>query len=86
MMERNIHHQGKIPSRTFVSAVERSKIDGKWSTSFETWRGVPGQEYMVHRATSASLFETEDAAYAAGDRALDLLQQSDRFPNMCEVW
>ena len=86
MIERNIHIQGKIPSRTCQAAPVYSKVVGKWSTVFETWKGIPGIEAMVHRVTSAALFDTEDAAYAAGDRALDMLQAKDQFPNMCEAW
>ncbi len=86
MIERNVHHQGKIPSRTCAAAPEYSKVAGKWSAAFETWRGIPGDEYKVTTITSGALFDTEEAAYSAADRALDTLQQTDKFPNMCEVW
>ncbi len=86
MIERNVHHQGKVPRRTCLAAPEFSKHSGKWSASFEMWAGEPGAEYMAASVTSGALFESEDAAWAAGDRALDLLQATDKFPNMCEVW
>ena len=86
MIERNVHHRGKTPSRTFLADVEYSTLGGKWSVRFETYLGIPGSENMVRAVTSAPLFNTEDEAYAAGDRALDLLQATDAFPNMCVPW
>ena len=86
MIQRNIHHAGKIPRRTCGAAPVYSKHAGKWSASFEMWAGLPGDEYMASSCTSGALFDTEDAAYAATDRALDCLQQTDKFPNMCEIW
>jgi len=86
MIQRNVHHQGKRPTRTCLAKPEFSKHVAKWSAHFEVWAGVPGDEYMVTSITSAALFDTEDAAYAAGDRALDVLQATDKFPNMCEVF
>ena len=86
MIERNVHHQGKVPSRTCLAAPVFSKVVGAWSTVFETWRGIPGSEYRVSSITTGALFETEDAAYAAGDRALDMLQNTGKFPNMCEAF
>lgn len=84
MIERNVHHQGKVPSRTCVVTPEFCKHNSKWSAAFETWRGVPGDEYMVTSCTSGALFATEDDAYAAADRALDTLQATGKYPNMCE--
>ena len=84
MIQRNIHHAGKTPSRTCLAAPVQKAHTGKWCASFEIWRGIPGDEYMVASATSAALFDTEQEAYEAGDRALDVLQATDKFPNMCE--
>jgi len=86
MIERNIHHQGKVPSRTCAGSPVLNKWNGKWCASFETWRGIPGDEYLVTKVTSGAFFDDEDAAYAATDRALDVLQATDKFPNMCESW
>ena len=86
MIQRNIHHQGKRPARTCQAAPEFSKHAGKWSASFQTWAGEPGDEYMVTSCTSGAFFDTEDAAYEAGDRALDCLQATGQYPNMCEVF
>ena len=86
MIERNVHHQGKVPSRTCASAPLFSKVTGKWSACFETWRGIPGDEYLVTRASSGSFFDSEDHALAAAHRALDTLQETGKYPNMCEVF
>lgn len=86
MIERNVHHTGKIPSRTCIAASEFSEVTGKWSAAFETWRGIPGDEYKVTSCTSASLFATEADADTAAGRALDVLQTTDKFPNMCELF
>ena len=85
-IQRNIHHAGKIPRRTCIGAPEWSKHCGKWSAHFEVWAGIPGDEYIVTKITSGALFPTEDDAYAAADRALDVLQATDKFPNMCELF
>ena len=86
MIQRNVHHQARTPSRTCQVSPMYNERAGKWSASFETWRGIPGDEYRAVGVTSGALFDTEDAAYSAGDRALDVLQATDKFPNMCEVW
>jgi len=60
--------------------------DGKWSTVLENYGGTPGDEYLHSTFTSAAVWETEDQALDGGDRALDTLEQTGRYPNMCEVW
>lgn len=84
MIQRNVHHAGKRPTRTCLARPEFSKHGAKWSAHFEVWAGLPGDEYMVTSITSGALFDTEDAAYEAGGRALDVLQETGKFPNMCE--
>lgn len=86
MIQRNIHHDGKRPARTCIAAPEFSKYVGKWSAAFQTWAGIPGDEYMVASCTSGALFDNEEAAYAAADRALDVLQATGKYPNMCEMF
>jgi hypothetical protein len=86
MIERNVHHEGQRPSRTCLAEPTRNTRTGKWAAAFETWAGEPGDEYLAYSATSAPLFETEDAAYEAGARALDVLQATGKWPNLCEVF
>lgn len=84
MIQRNVHHQAKTPSWTCQVAPVLNERVGKWSVRFETWRGIPGDEYLATSCTTGALFDTEAEAYAAGERALDVLEATDRFPNMCE--
>lgn len=84
MIQRNVHHQGRTPSRTCQVAPAYYARINKWSCRLETWRGIPGDEYMATSCTSGALFDTETEAYGAGDRALDVLQATGKFPNMCE--
>ncbi len=87
MIQRNVHHQGKRPTRTALVAPEYSKHANKWSAAFETWATPDvGDDYMVASCTSGALFDTAAEAYEAGGRALDALQETGKFPNMCEVF
>lgn len=71
--------------RTECSGVEL-KANGKYSVKFSTWVGKPGAEYVANEVESAAVFVTEDEAYAGATRALDMLAETDRYPNMCEVF
>ena len=56
-----------------------------WSVSFDTFMGHPGHfDRPSSTVTSAPLFETQDEAYAAGSRALDVLEATEMFPNLTE--
>ena len=72
--------------RTEQGIPEQSAHSGKWSATFVTYRGVPGDEYVMNECTSAPVFATEDEARDGASRALDVLEQTGKFPNMCEVW
>lgn len=71
--------------RTQVGKVEL-QVNGKWSVSFESFRGEIGNEYLSAEITSAAVFETENDAYAGGNRALSCLQDTGHFPNMCKLF
>ena len=58
--------------------------NGKWCVSFTTFKGIPGDEYVCAEAVSAPVFDTEDEAFAGAERALNALEKTGRFPNMCE--
>lgn len=64
--------------------IAAKQANGLWAVYFETFAGPAGQERMISRVNSAALFDTEDEALAAGQRALDYLEQTGLFPNMCE--
>ena len=53
---------------------------------FITLAGHAGNQRVVSRTESAALFDDADAAYAAGIRALDMLEKTGVFPNMCEFF
>lgn len=72
--------------RTELGQATQSKINSKWSITLVSYKGTPGQEYVSSEAESAAVFATEADAYAGGNRALDVLVSSGRFPNMCEAF
>jgi hypothetical protein len=41
---------------------------------------------VCFEAESAPVFTTEDEAYTGGNRALDMLATTGKYPNMCEVF
>jgi hypothetical protein len=59
---------------------------GKFRVTFQTYAGAPGNEHLKSVAGSAEIFETEDEAYAAGNRALQVLEDTGMFPNLCEAF
>ncbi len=69
--------------RTEIASVQR-KTNHYWSVTFELFHGNPGNESMIGRIESAALFESEDAAYTAGHRALDEFEKTGTFPNLNE--
>jgi hypothetical protein len=60
--------------------------NGKWSATFVTYNGNPGHEWIANECTSAPVFATDAEAIAGAARALDTLEATGRFPNMCEVF
>lgn len=60
------------------------QADSQWKVSFILFAGEVGAEHKVGACASAAVFATEDEAYAGGNRALDVLEATGRFPNMCE--
>ena len=86
MIERNIHIRCTLRaiSRVSLCPPTFSAVVKKWCVNMKTWRGEPGNEHMVYSVTSGALFDTEAEAAAAGDRAMDTLQSTGKYPNMCE--
>lgn len=60
--------------------------NGKYAVIFVSYKGVPGNEYVCSEVESAPVFATEDEAYAGQNRALDMLEETGQFPNMCEAF
>lgn len=71
--------------RTEVAAPEQAST-GKWRSCFNTYGGEVGAEYLMSSCSSAPVWDTEDEAYDGARRALDVLEATDKFPNMCERW
>lgn len=73
-----------MTKRTEITdSLQNSK--NKWNIIFTSYKVLAnGDEYECGVIESAYVFDTEDEAYAGGQRALELLEKTDRFPNMCE--
>jgi len=72
--------------RTIVTKPEQSKHNGKWAATFENWNTCGGEEYLASSVSSPPLFETEQLAFEAAGRALVVLEETGRYPNMCEAF
>jgi hypothetical protein len=72
--------------RTVLGTANQSKLNGKWAITLETYSVECGHEYLSSRTVSASVFITEEEAYAGGKRALEILETTGMFPNMCETF
>lgn len=71
--------------RTQVGKASQGK-NGKWDISFDTFFGCAGAESLASTATCPAIWDTEDEAYDAGKRALEVLEATGMYPNMCERW
>lgn len=60
----------------------QSQSTDKWAVQFRSFVGTPGQEQELMPIVSANVFDTEDDAIEAGNRALDLLEQTGKFPDL----
>jgi hypothetical protein len=72
--------------RTEIGQATQSSFNDKWSITLVSYKGIPGQEYVCSEVESAAVFVTESEAYSGGSRALDMLEQTGKFPNMCEMF
>lgn len=70
--------------RTQMSGVSKAAV--RFYVMFETYRGEVGNEYVSAYTTSGAVFDTEDEALAGGARALDCLEKTGKFPNMCDYF
>jgi hypothetical protein len=64
----------------------QSKFNNEWACTFSTFREFNGKSVLMSTATSAALWGDEEAAKAAGARALEVLKKTGQFPNLCEPW
>ena len=70
--------------RTELNKVEESVLTGKFAVSFNNWNGIPGDEYIASTVRTSHVYATEDEAYAAGVRALAILNETGYFPNFSD--
>lgn len=71
--------------RTQVGIPVQSK-NGMWAATFENWVGPVGREYLGSAVESGAVFPSEDEALCGARRALEVLETTGRYPNMCQVW
>lgn len=70
--------------RTAVDGLK--EVNGKWGVKFKTFRITDlgtGEQHVAFTCESPTLFDTQSEAMDAGDRALDVLERTGKFPNMC---
>ena len=60
--------------------------NGKWRAAFENFVTRDGETYLSSSCTSAPVFDTPADADEGGKRALKLLEETGKFPNMCELF
>lgn len=58
-------------------------VNQLYAVEFTTYDGLPRYERIVGVVISAPLFKTCQDAVDAGNRALDELKETHRFPNLC---
>lgn len=62
----------------------KSKHNGKWSCVFDVFSR--SGDFMVGELTSAPVWFDAAAARLAGARAMEIMAETDRWPNMCDIW
>jgi hypothetical protein len=74
-----------------TAVISPSSTPGKFSVEMDLIRNVaPSEEFPLPRTyvaatvTSAPLFTSPEDAWAAGRRAVELFNETEKFPNMCE--
>lgn len=69
---------------TKLAAPEQYEHTGKWSARFDNWSSRDGETYLISTVTSGAFFDTAADAEEAGKRAMRVLEETGRYPNMCE--
>jgi len=73
--------------RTALGTANQSKYNDKWAITLESYSSDKhGREYLNFSIESAPVFTTEDEAYAGGKRAIKVLLETGKYPNMCEAF
>lgn len=62
------------------------KANGKWACTFKMIRTGNGPEYVAGELETSGLWFDAQAAMVAGRRAIEVMLQTERFPNLCDIW
>lgn len=74
----------RAPIRTELGVATKCERTGKWDISFVAFGGYVGEEFEIGETSCYPRFATEDEAYAGGRRAMKVLEETGKFPNLCE--
>lgn len=58
--------------------------NGKWAVVLHTYAGTPGNEHLIAVTASAGLFDTEEETYLASIRAMNVLEETGKLPDLTE--
>lgn len=72
--------------RTEQSTPVQSKFNGQWACTFKVFQCHKDTEFLSAELETAAVWFDESAARKAGERAIEVLEQTGKWPNMCEVW
>lgn len=75
-----------MATRRTVQADPVLKSNGKWACVFQNFGSHRGEEYLASEVETAGVWFDGRAARVAGDRALQTLAETGKYPNMCEIW
>lgn len=74
---------------TFITkqAAPELASTGKWRAAFETYMvREDGEEHLMMTGASAPVFDTATDADEGGKRAIKILEETGKYPNLCEVF
>jgi len=75
-----------MSTRTVQAAPIKSKFSDRWACVFQVFRSHNGDEYLAGQLETSALWFDAEAALKAGRRAMEVLEQTGKWPNMCELW
>lgn len=68
-----------------LAGQEQNKVSRKWTPVIDTFKVLPtGARSQVSRTGGGFGFDTAGEAEAAGKRAIEAVNLTGEFPNMCE--
>lgn len=73
-------------TRTVQAQPRQSRHNGQWACTFQMFRSHCGEEYLAGELETSAVWFDAAAALRAGQRAMEILEQTGRWPNLCEVW